>query len=120
MVSLAIVSLLVGAVLGWWFTIPVLLLAIFLALVVVAGVGAAAASLFVVTMGLQLGYVAGSALETYAAVRGRRRALRESRQAADASFEPATALIMQFSRIQLSRRRYPLSGDGRDQRDKIN
>jgi hypothetical protein len=120
MVSLAIVSLLVGAVLGWWFTIPVLLLAIFLALVIVAGVGAAAASLFVVTMGLQLGYVAGSVLETYAAVRGRRRALRESGQAADASFEPATALIMQFSRIQLSRRRYPLSGDGRHQRDKIN
>ena len=29
MVSLAIVSLLAGAVLGWWFTIPVLLLAIF-------------------------------------------------------------------------------------------
>jgi len=27
---------------------------------------------------------------------------------------------VQFSRIQLSRRRYPLSGDGRDQRDKIN
>jgi hypothetical protein len=28
-------------------------------------------------------------------------------------------LDVQFSRIQLSRRRYPLSGDGRDQRDKI-
>jgi tripartite-type tricarboxylate transporter receptor subunit TctC len=27
--------------------------------------------------------------------------------------------VVQFSRIQLSRRRYPLSGDGRDQRDKI-
>ena len=70
-----------------------------LASVVVAGVGAATASLWsatldvlVVSMGLQLGYVAGGALETYAAVRGRRRALRESRQAADASFEPATAL----------------------------
>jgi hypothetical protein len=32
----------------------------------------------------------------------------------------AVQLDVQFSRIQLSRRRYPLSGDGRDQRDKIN
>jgi hypothetical protein len=95
MVSLAIVSLLAGAVLGWWFTIPILVLAIFLALVVVAGVGAAVASLwwialdvFVVTICLQLGYVAGSALETYTAFRGQRRALRESRRAADASSRP--------------------------------
>jgi hypothetical protein len=95
MVSLAIVSLLAGAVLGWWFKIPVLVLAIFLALVVVAGVGAAVASLwwialdvFVVTICLQLGYVAGSALETYTAFRGQRRALRESRRAADASPRP--------------------------------
>ena len=85
MISLAILGLLAGAVLGWGFTIPVLVVAIFLALVVVAGVGAAVASVwwvaldvFVVTMCLQLGYVAGSALETYAAFRGQRRALRES------------------------------------------
>jgi hypothetical protein len=76
MMSLSIVSLLAGAVLGWWFTIPVLMLAIVLALVVVAAVGAAVASLwiivfdiFVVTLCLQLGYVAGSVLETYAAAR---------------------------------------------------
>ena len=101
MTSLAIVSFLAGVVVGWWFTIPTLVVAIFTASVVVAGVGAATASLWsatldvlVVSMGLQLGYVAGSALETYAAVRGRRRALRESRQAADASFEPATALAV--------------------------
>ena len=101
MTSLAIVSFLAGVVVGWWFTIPTLVVEIFTASVVVAGVGAATASLwsatldvFVVSMGLQLGYVAGSALETYAAVRGRRRALRESRQAADASFEPATALAV--------------------------
>ena len=41
MISLAIVSLLAGAVLGWRFTIPILVVAIFMALVVVAGVGAA-------------------------------------------------------------------------------
>src|SRR5215471_14120973 len=76
MVSLGIVSLLAGAVLGWWFTIPVLMLAIVLALVVVAAVGVAVASLwiiasdiFVVTLCLQLGYVAGSVLKTYAAAR---------------------------------------------------
>src|SRR5262245_54178007 len=92
MVSLAIVSLLAGAVLGWWFTIPVLLLATFLALAVVAGVGVAVTSLwwialdiFVVTLCLQLGYVAGSALETYTAFRGQGRALRESGRAASAS-----------------------------------
>lgn len=57
MISLAIVSLLAGAVLGWWFTIPILVVAIIMALVVVAEVGAAVASLwwialdvFVVTM----------------------------------------------------------------------
>jgi hypothetical protein len=71
MTSLAIVSFLAGVVVGWWFTIPTLVVAIFTASVVVAGVGAATASLwsatldvFVVSMGLQLGYVAGSALET--------------------------------------------------------
>src|SRR5262249_34005295 len=32
---------------------------------------------------------------------------------------PPQKLDVQFSRIQLSRRRSPLSGDGRDQRDKI-
>jgi len=101
MTSLAIVSFLAGVVVGWWFTISILVVAIFIASVIVAGVGAAVASLWwatldvvVVTMGLQLGYVAGSALETCAAVRGRPRAFRESRQAADESFEPPTALIM--------------------------
>ena len=37
-----------------------------------------------------------------------------------ADLRPPHKLDVQFSRIQLSRRRYPLSGDGRDQRDKIN
>jgi hypothetical protein len=45
MISLAIVSLLAGAVLGWWFTIPILVVAIIMALVVVAEIGAAVASL---------------------------------------------------------------------------
>jgi hypothetical protein len=95
MISLAILSLLAGAVLGWWFTVPVLVLAIMLAVVAVAGAGAAVASLwwialdvFVVTMCIQVGYVAGSALETYTAFRGRRRAPRESSRAADASSRP--------------------------------
>ena len=34
--------------------------------------------------------------------------------------EKKAKLDVQFSRIQLSRRRYPLCGDGRDQRNKIN
>jgi len=95
MVSLGIVSLLAGAVLGWWFTIPVLMLAIVLALVVVAAVGAAVASLwtiafdiFVVTLCLQLGYVAGSVLETYAAARSQLRASRQSRREANPSQKP--------------------------------
>ena len=95
MISLAILSLLAGAVLRWCFTVPVLVLAIMLAVVVVAGAGAAVASLwwialdvFVVTICLQVGYVAGSALETYTAFRGRRRAPRESSRAADASSRP--------------------------------
>jgi hypothetical protein len=95
MISLAIVSLLAGAVLGWWFTIPILVVAIFMALVVVAGVGAAVASLwwialdvFVVTMCLQLGYVAGSALETYNAFRAQRRALLESKRTANVDLRP--------------------------------
>src|SRR5258708_24559378 len=37
-----------------------------------------------------------------------------------ADLRPPHKLDVQFSRIQLSRRRYPLIGDGRDQRDKIN
>src|SRR6266511_5572557 len=37
-----------------------------------------------------------------------------------ADLRPPLKLDVQFSRIQLSRRRYPLSGDGRDQCDKIN
>ena len=37
-----------------------------------------------------------------------------------ADLRPPHKLDVQFSRIQLSRRRYPLSRDGRDQRDKIN
>src|SRR6516165_7982588 len=36
-----------------------------------------------------------------------------------ADLRPPHKLDVQFSRIQLSRRRSPLSGDGRDQRDKI-
>src|SRR5262249_35695700 len=36
-----------------------------------------------------------------------------------ADLRPPHKLDVQFSRIQLSRRRHPLSGDGRDQRDKI-
>src|SRR5262249_47433301 len=36
-----------------------------------------------------------------------------------AGLRPPPKLDVQFSRIQLSRRRCPLSGDGRDQRDKI-
>jgi hypothetical protein len=97
MISLAILSLLAGAVLGWWFTVPVLVLAIMLAAVVVAGAGAAVVSLwwialdvFVVTMCLQLGYGAGSAL---AACLGQRRAPREPRRAANASSRAATTLI---------------------------
>src|SRR6516165_1817039 len=46
---------------------------------------------------------------------GRRRRARCSR----AGLRPPPKLDVQFSRIQLSRRRSPLSGDGRDQRDKI-
>src|SRR5215470_17305292 len=95
MISLAIVSLLAGAVLGWLFTIPVLVVAIFLTLVVLAGVGAAVASVwwvaldvFVVTMCLQLGYIAGSVLETYAAYRARRRANLEGGRAANVSSRP--------------------------------
>jgi hypothetical protein len=95
MVSLGIVSLLAGAVLGWWFTIHVLVLAIGLALVVVATIGAAVASLwtiaidiFVVTLCLQLGYVAGSVLEIYASDRGQRRASRQSSRAASPSSKP--------------------------------
>jgi len=63
-----ILSFLVGAVLGLCFRVHVLVLAIMVALVVVAGAGVAAEALlwwialdvFVVTMCLQLGYIAGS------------------------------------------------------------
>jgi Transposase DDE domain len=59
-----ILSLLMGAALGLWFTVHVLVLAIVLALVVVAGAGVAAEArlwwialdIFVVTTCLQLGY----------------------------------------------------------------
>ena len=125
MISLAIVSLLAGAVLGWWFTIPILVVAIFMALVVVAGVGAAVASLwwialdvFVVTMCLQLGYVAGSALETYNAFRAQRRALLENKRTANVDLRPQQLLRRQpfghrrfsfrIGRRALSRRNAPI------------
>jgi hypothetical protein len=66
-----ILSFVVGAVLGLCFRVHVLVLAIMVALVVVAGAGVAAEALlwwialdvFVVTMCLQLGYIAGSVLK---------------------------------------------------------
>jgi hypothetical protein len=73
MISLAILSFLAGAALGLWFRVPVLALAIVLALVAVLGAGAAtevnpwwiALEALEVTVCLQLGYIAGIILATY-------------------------------------------------------
>jgi hypothetical protein len=67
MISLAILSFLAGAALGLWFRVPVLALAIVLALIAVLGAGAAtevnpwwiALEALEVTVCLQLGYIAG-------------------------------------------------------------
>jgi hypothetical protein len=77
-----ILGLLGGAVLGLCFRVYVLVLAIMLALVVVAGAGVAAEAglrwialdVFVVTMCLQLGYIAGSVFKA------RRASLREAQR----------------------------------------
>jgi SecA preprotein cross-linking domain len=77
-----ILGLLGGAVLGLCFRVYVLVLAIMLALVVVAGAGVAAEAglrwialdVFVVTMCLQLGYIAGSVFKA------RRATLREAQR----------------------------------------
>ena len=77
MISLAILSFLAGAVLGLWFRVPVLVLAIMLALIVVIGAGAAtevnpwwiALEALVVMVGLQLGYIPGIMIATYVPAR---------------------------------------------------
>lgn len=76
MVWLAIVSFLAGAVLGVWFRVPVLLLAVILALAVVIAVGTTEASLswivldvVLVATCLELGYIVGSILEPRLSVR---------------------------------------------------
>jgi hypothetical protein len=68
MISLAILSFLAGAALGLWFRVPVLALAIVLALIAVFAAGAAtevnpwwiALEALEVTVCLQLGYIAGN------------------------------------------------------------
>jgi NADH:ubiquinone oxidoreductase subunit 6 (subunit J) len=77
MISLAILSFLAGAVLGLWFRVPVLVLAIMLALIVVVGAGAAtevnrwwiALEALVVMVCLQLGYIPGIIIATYTGAR---------------------------------------------------
>ena len=74
MVSFTILSLLAGAILGLRFTAYVLVVAICFATAVIAGAGAAveptwwiALDIVVGAIGLQLGYIAGSALMSAAA-----------------------------------------------------
>jgi hypothetical protein len=77
MISLAILSFLAGAALGLWFRVPVLVLAIMLALIAVVGAGAAtevnpwwiALEALVVTVCLQLGYISGIVIATYVPAR---------------------------------------------------
>ena len=77
MTSLAILSFVAGAVLGLWFRVSVLALATSLALIVVIGAGAAAEvnpwwvalEALVVWVCLQLGYIPGVIIATYAASR---------------------------------------------------
>jgi hypothetical protein len=77
MTSLAILSFVAGAVLGLWFRVYVLALATSLALIVVIGAGAAAevnpwwvgVEALVVWVCLQLGYIPGVIVATYAADR---------------------------------------------------
>ena len=88
MTSLAVISFLAGAVLGLWFRVSVLVLAIMLALIVVIGADAATEvnrwwiglEALVVTVCLQLGYIPGVIIATYAAAReyrDRQRAARD-------------------------------------------
>jgi hypothetical protein len=75
MTSLAILSFVAGAVLGLWFRVSVLALATSLALIVVIGAGAATEvnpwwvglEALVVWVCLQLGYIPGVIIATYAA-----------------------------------------------------
>jgi hypothetical protein len=77
MTSLAILSFVAGAVLGLWFRVSVLALATSLALIVVIGAGAATEvnpwwvglEALVVWVCLQLGYIPGVIIATYAAAR---------------------------------------------------
>jgi hypothetical protein len=81
MTSLALVSFVAGAVLGLWFRVSVLALATSLALIVVIGAGAATEvnpwwvglEALLVWVCLQLGYIAGVIIATYAAAHRDRR-----------------------------------------------
>jgi hypothetical protein len=89
MISLAILSFLAGAVLGLWFRVHVLVLAIMLALIVMVGAGAAtevnpwwiALEALVVTVCLQLGYIPGIIIATYTGAREYRDRQRAPRDA---------------------------------------
>jgi hypothetical protein len=103
MFSLATLSLLVGALLGLCFRVHVLVLAIMLALVVVAGAGIAAEArlwwialdVLVVTMCLQVGYIAGSVFKV------RRAVLREGQRAGFDNPPPGDEPVNASDRLRL-------------------